>query len=129
MTSKLDEIVARALAAKFGGRWSHWLEHADVAIAAIPGSAPILWCMHVTGPDDIYACRDYDHARQWAQELNYTMLKRVFEDPSPLWPIVYAEPAIWPWDAASHAADLAKNEAARSRCQIRHHASPSQCSP
>lgn len=72
--------------------------------------SPLLWCCHVTGPDDIYATRDYEHARKMAQDLNYMLLKKMFADPSDNWPLVHAEPMLWPWDRQAHIEDLAKAE-------------------
>ena len=72
-------------------------------------SSEILWCAHVRGPDDVVACIDYDAAVKLCDQIN-AVAKTATAD---LDVLCTAYPAIWPWDAAGHAADLARNNGYR----------------
>ena len=71
-----------------------------------------LWCVHTIGPDDVNAAPDFDTAEQWASAQNrmmreYTQARGYADDPN--WPEVRSVVALWPYDAASHAADLPRS--------------------
>ena len=70
---------------------------------------PELWCVNIIGPDDVIAVADYVEAAHVAQTFNTwrvaDITKRGFDD---LEPNMWAAPVLWPHDAPSHAADLAR---------------------
>jgi hypothetical protein len=77
-----------------------------------------LWCVHMLGMDDVIAQDSLASARRYAHIINESMLEREKAKPShPFDPNVWATPALWPHDAASHAADLARqaDELARAK--------------
>lgn len=68
------------------------------------------WCVHVPGPDDLYAAASHEAAQAHADALN-AMIRRYIEtntttenDPSEIAMTAVVVP--WPYDAASHAEDL-----------------------
>lgn len=67
-----------------------------------------LWCVHISGPDDVLATPNYLTAVKAANEINGWWEGRVatrFDeglDPTP-----WAAPEPWPHSPESHAADLA----------------------
>lgn len=71
-----------------------------------------LWCVHVPGPDDLYAAASHAAAQAHADALNAAMARfnerhpRTENDPSEESMAAVVIP--WPWDAESHAADVAK---------------------
>lgn len=71
-----------------------------------------LWCVHVPGPDDVYAAVSRDAAEEHADALNVAMARfndrhpRTENDPSE--ESMVAVVVRWPWDAESHAADVRK---------------------
>lgn len=70
-----------------------------------------LWCVHMLGMDDVIAQRDLASARRYAHTINASLLEREKTRPlHPLDPNVWATPTLWPHDAASHAADLARQD-------------------
>lgn len=69
--------------------------------------ANILWCMHVIGPDDLHAARDYDDAARMVAELLAALAADGRSDVTCL-PTV----AVWPWGAEAHSRALAKTNAA-----------------
>jgi hypothetical protein len=87
--------------------------------AGVAQSAPVLWCCHARGPDDVYAAPDYATALAWSDTLN--ALNWDTKDPrypKPRWfknPSLYedclikAVPAPWPHSPESHAEDLPKS--------------------
>lgn len=72
--------------------------------------AEMLWCMHVRGPDDVYPAPDYAAALKWSDTANELCEQARAKHPGDdNVPRLRAVPAPWPWDAASHAAGLAKS--------------------
>ena len=66
-----------------------------------------LWCIHMIGMDDVIAQDSLASARRYAHTINASMLDREAVKPlHPFDPNVWATPALWPHDAASHADDL-----------------------
>ncbi len=62
-----------------------------------------LWCVHVIGPDELRACESRAAAEKATEELREWAEKQDFAD------VVFTpEVAVWPHDAASHAADLVR---------------------
>lgn len=78
---------------------------------------PVLWCMHLPGPDDIFAAPDKDTAQRWADEHNAFLDRAFWEGRIEFggdWPERHdAEVIVWPWSAESHAEDLRTNIFAR----------------
>ncbi|MFG1388782.1 hypothetical protein [Xanthobacter versatilis] len=68
----------------------------------------ILWCAHVRGPDDVVACADYEAAVKFCDKIN-----AVAKTVAHLDVMCIAYPAVWPWDASSHADGLARNNGYR----------------
>jgi hypothetical protein len=62
------------------------------------------WCVHVLGPDDIYAAPSHDAAVIKARELNKTLHGRPGVLPDDILCFAYAAP--WPHSKAAHADDL-----------------------
>jgi hypothetical protein len=92
---------------------------ADVAPpSGHPGAeqvAPLLWCCHVRGPDEVHAAPDYETALAWSDMLNAMNWRSAnpavrlkdpvsFEDC-----LIKAVPALWPHSRESHAEDLPKS--------------------
>jgi len=67
-----------------------------------------LWCAHVRGPDDVIACINYDAAVKLCDEIN-----AVAKTAAVLDVMCVAYPAVWPWSAQDHAADLARDNGYR----------------
>ena len=69
-----------------------------------------LWCMHIIGPDEVIAYPDKESAEREAALLNAALRRhndeRLADDNCPM---LYAVAEAWPWDAKSHAEDLARN--------------------
>jgi hypothetical protein len=65
-----------------------------------------LWCVRVTGPDEVHAMPSREEADATAKTWTIYWQRHGWDE---LGAIV--EP--WPWSAESHAADLAKQERAR----------------
>lgn len=76
------------------------------ALAARQPVQPVLWCMHILGPDDVYPAPTKEHAELAAKALNAFHAARssnsIYE------PKMEAVVAPWPHSAESHAADVAK---------------------
>jgi hypothetical protein len=66
--------------------------------------SPELWCVHVMGPDDLYATASRSEARNRAHEMNAFFNKIITDHEYE--PNMWAVPALWPYDAASHTEDL-----------------------
>lgn len=84
-------------------------DRVELPIEGWPTPAPVLylWCMHVIGPDDVYAMASKEDAEKACADLN------AFLDTleiTPATPYVRAEVALWPHSAASHAEDLARGD-------------------
>lgn len=75
--------------------------------------ADILWCCHVRGSDDVHAAPDYATALKWSDLLNavnWDSPRRTVRPPASYRDcLIKAVPAIWPWSAEQHAADLRKS--------------------
>lgn len=66
-----------------------------------------LWSIHTNGMDEYRAAVSLTEARRQSHALNALIIERGKDDdtePGLLW----CRPEPWPWDAASHAADLLK---------------------
>lgn len=72
-----------------------------------------LWCVHVIGPDELHACATAGDAIVWAHELNGCMRHHMDRDWTSHSVISWAVPTIWPYDAASHAEDLIRQQKER----------------
>lgn len=73
----------------------------------------VLWCVHVIGPDDLYAEPSHAAAVAHSDELNRALWSRP-NAPDDVTCYAYAD--TWPWSAEQHAEDLsrqAKEEAER----------------
>lgn len=68
--------------------------------------APLLWCCHIRGPDDVIACADYESALNMSDELNAVSqrINAQFPEHEHVW--YAAAPALWPHSATAHAEDL-----------------------
>ena len=64
----------------------------------------VLWCVHVLGPDDVYAAASHADAVAEAAKLNDALWSR---DNSPDDVLCFAFADMWPWSDDRHAADLA----------------------
>jgi hypothetical protein len=73
----------------------------------------LLWCVHVAGPDDVYAEPTHAAAVASAAKLN----KAIWSRPSvPEDVLCFAYADIWPWTSEQHAASMveqSKKEAER----------------
>lgn len=73
----------------------------------------MLWCVHVMGPDDVYAEATHASAVASATKLNNALWSRP-DAPDDVICFAYAD--IWPWSADEHTKSLAmqaEDEAAR----------------
>lgn len=75
-----------------------------------------LWCVHVIGPDDLYAFASWGAANDHAKMLNAAIqrARQKEEDKGSdmtNWPNTYAEVVVWPYSAPLHAEDLARGDA------------------
>lgn len=99
-------------------RWVHDPNAApDRPLPASPGtscgataSTPELWCVHIPGPDDIYAHPDRAAAEKHAGEFNTFMRAYWQRNPQtendPTEASLTAVVIPWPWSAESHAEAL-----------------------
>lgn len=75
-----------------------------------PQTTPELWCVHIPGPDDLYAAVSREEAQKHADALNaaisrfYQKNPRTENHPSEVAMTAVVVP--WPWDAVSHAQDV-----------------------
>jgi len=73
----------------------------------------LLWCMHIPGPDEIFAMHDHATATRYADEHNAWLDRLLLtRPPSGDWPERASVAAVvieWPHDAWSHARDLLGN--------------------
>jgi hypothetical protein len=68
--------------------------------------AKLLWCVHVLGPDDLYAAPSYEAAEKHVEELTAALFtERTAKLDVLCLPIV----AMWPYSPETHAADLKSN--------------------
>lgn len=76
-----------------------------------------LWCVHVIGPDDVYAEPTHAAAVAHAEKLNTAIWSRP-NVPDDVTCFAFAD--VWPWSDEAHAEDLAKQakeETARADAQ------------
>lgn len=74
----------------------------DAEVRAVyAGAAPVLWCLHLQGPDEVHAAPSKAHAEK-AIEIMQTNLQ------GPGSELVRPIAAIWPHSAESHAEDVGK---------------------
>lgn len=73
-----------------------------------------LWCIHISGPDDTHAASSKAHAIKMAIDHNIAIQDYIAENPleddDPPIDALLAVVMPWPWDEATHAADLASRE-------------------
>lgn len=75
---------------------------------------PELWCVHIPGPDDLYAHPDRDAAEKHAAEFNHAMraywqrYPRTENDPTEESHAAVVIP--WPWTPESHAEALRETD-------------------
>lgn len=69
-----------------------------------------LWAVEVVGPDDWYAVRSLQDAREFAQELNTAIMRRPADD---IEPNVWAVPRAVTWTKEQHDASLADQDRER----------------
>lgn len=67
----------------------------------------VLWCVHVIGPDDLYAEPSHASAVANAEKLNRSVWAR---DDAPADVTCFAYADTWPWGSDAHA-DAMKNQA------------------
>jgi hypothetical protein len=68
-----------------------------------------LWCVNITGPDDVVAVASRQQAISAAMWFNQWWITNIANKGlHPYDPTMWAVPIPWPYDAASHAANLAK---------------------
>lgn len=66
-----------------------------------------LWCVNVTGPDDVIAVPSYSAAIDLCDKLNEQFERiRASQKHNSNWPTVRAYPLPWPWYASHHAQAL-----------------------
>lgn len=64
----------------------------------------VLWCVHVIGPDEVYAEPSHAAAVAAADKLNRAVWSRAGAPDV----TCFAYPDVWPWSKEAHAEDLAK---------------------
>ncbi|CAO3447946.1 hypothetical protein [Azospirillum argentinense] len=108
------EMLDAGVEAGVGAAPSPWCPEVYRALLSAAPTAPtaqgqdILWCAHVQGPDEVHPARDYDHAVEMCNMFNAISEQCNFgfkpDDIRYVRSVAY--PAVWPWDAASHAEGL-----------------------
>lgn len=91
--------------------WGARMGRLEAEIGGECGAGPLaatLWCVHVSGPDEVHAQPSREEAEATAKVWNSYFKRQGWDEMS-----AAAEP--WPWSPKSHAADLAKQEAARAK--------------
>ena len=68
-----------------------------------------LWCVHVAGPDDLYAEMTHAAAVARADELNRVVIHRGASDTEDVLCFAYAD--VWPYSREDHAKAMKKDEA------------------
>ncbi len=99
-------------------RQDEWLAAAR-AVTPLPQpdaalvEAPILWCVHHRGPDDLHPVESYEAAVKMADAMNESAERFNFghkpDSIDYVWSVSY--PAIWPGTAESHAEWMEKERA------------------
>lgn len=79
----------------------------DIADRIEANANRVLWCVHVIGPDDVYAESSHAQAVAKADELNRSVWS---QDKAPEDVCCFAYADVWPWSAEEHAAALLRNE-------------------
>jgi hypothetical protein len=85
------------------------IEGWDVMTTETPADPATLWCMHVVGPDDVYAMPSMDAAAEACAALNASIAASGLVG-APGAPDIEALVAEWPHSASSHADDLAMGD-------------------
>lgn len=62
-----------------------------------------LWCVHITGPDDLIPASDFATAELWAGKANRRLKEMLGKNPSPNDPQMKAEVMLWPYSPEGHA--------------------------
>lgn len=68
----------------------------------------VLWCVHVIGPDDVYAAPSHAAAVEQAGKLNQALWSRP-NVPDDVTCFAFAD--TWPWSAEQHAEDMKRQAA------------------
>lgn len=72
-----------------------------------------LWCIHIPGPDDVYAASSRAAAERMAETHNEAVNRLIARNPltenDPPVGAMMAAVIPWPWDADAHAVNLAGN--------------------
>lgn len=79
----------------------------DIAERMEANANLVLWCVHVIGPDDVYAEPSHAAAVASAEKLNRVLWSRP-DAPDDVACYAYAD--VWPWSAEAHA-DSIKRQA------------------
>lgn len=67
-----------------------------------------LWCMHVSGMDEVHPAPDRATAQRWAARWTADFARRV-PDPGPSDPVMNFTVQEWPWSPQKHADGLANS--------------------
>lgn len=78
----------------------------DVSTKSADVADTRLWCMHVSGMDEVHPAPDRATAQRWAAQ-NAVAHLRDMPNPTPFHPVMNFTVQEWPHSAASHAAGLA----------------------
>ncbi|MGU3387218.1 hypothetical protein ACLBYG_22100 [Methylobacterium sp. D53M] len=73
------------------------------------GALTQLWCMHISGPDDLHAAPDYWTALAWCAELNAVVAARALKEnwaADDNYPLMQATVRPWMWSRQQHASLL-----------------------
>lgn len=79
-------------------------EELEKMIGSVPGAPKQLWAVEVVGPDDWYAARSLQDAREYAADLNAAIMARRPADE--LEPNIWAIPRAVSWTEAQHTKGL-----------------------
>jgi hypothetical protein len=70
----------------------------------IPDDAAPLWCVHVSGPDDVIPAPDEATAIRWAERVNAGLRELLADRPAHEYdPVIKAVAAPWPHSREAHA--------------------------
>lgn len=98
------------------GATTHPTTQPDAALV----EAPILWCVHHRGPDDLHPVESYEAAVKMADAMNESAERFNFghkpDSVDYVWSVSY--PAIWPGTAESHGEWLEKERANAARFNV-----------
>ena len=73
----------------------------------------LLWCVHIAGPDDLYAEPTHASAVAKADEHNRMVWSRP-NAPEDVCCFAYAD--VWPWEPAAHEDAMKKQDAEEASC-------------